>query len=47
MNNKELFETYIKPELEFNQHVSWKYRDKTSELEDLHSEVLTNIFRYI
>lgn len=47
MNNKELFETYINPELEFIKHVCWKYWDKTSELEDLHSEVLTNIFRYI
>lgn len=47
MNNNELFEKYIMPELDYIKHVCWKYWDKTTEFEDLHSDILTVIFRYI
>lgn len=47
MNNNELFERYINPELRFIKHICWKYWDKQTEFEELHNGILTNIFRYI
>ena len=47
MNNNELFEKYITPELTYIKHTCWKYWDKISEFDDLYNEILINIFRYI
>lgn len=47
MNNNELFEKYIMPELDYIKHVCWKYWDKTTEFEDLHSSVLADLLCYI
>lgn len=47
MNNNELFEKYIMPELDYIKHVCWKYWDKTTEFEDLHSNVLADLHCYI
>ena len=47
MNNNELFEKYIMPELDYIKHVCWKYWDKTTEFEDLHSNVLADLLSYI
>ena len=47
MNNNELFEKYIMPELDYIKHVCWKYWDKTTEFKDLHSNVLADLLSYI
>ena len=47
MNNNELFEKYIMPELDYIKHVCWKSWDKTTEFKDLHSNVLADLLSYI
>ena len=45
--NNELFEKYIRPEFGFIRRMCWKYCINKSEFQELHNEVLTNLFIYI